>query len=324
MRFFLRACRWLLALLNGSWPVLRRGTIWFCSCVIAGSFAVLAGVQYRYHLAFSSSWKDRAFFDRMQANANVYLRSLAAEWGWESALLLLAIGCYIYLRWRGDRDATAANLYIAWIVAAVSLHLVIPPVDARYAFLWDPALVVFTLAMLLRMFRLFMPAGRAEAVTVSLAVLFFLFHINRPPPFFYGLDEAARAAIGTRPGRIVCFGPNNGAFVAAVRGADPSLETTVIRGDKLPAPLLTEDFFHRFGIGRIVMVHGDGPAPWDWLWNTPPHSLRLRNEIAVRSSDPAQGRLIRVYDFLNPSEHPERILDVDSHFSKSGFHLVLP
>lgn len=321
---FLGGVPLLLALLNGSWSVLRRGTVWFCSCAIAGSLAVLVGIQYRFHLTFSSSWRDRAFFDRLQHNGIVYLKSFTEEWGWESALLLLAIGCYLYLRWRGDRDATAANLYIAWIVAAVSLHLVIPPVDARYALLWEPALVVFTLAMLLRMFRLFMPAGRAEAVTVALAVLFFVFHIGRPPSFFYGLDEAAQAAIGTRPGRIVCFGPNNGAFVAAVRGADPSLETTVIRGDKLPAPLWTEDFFHRFGIGRVVMVHGDRPEPWDSLWNAPPLSLRLRNEIAVRSSDPAQGRLIRVYDFLSPSEHPERILDVNSRFSKSGLRLVLP
>jgi hypothetical protein len=260
----------------------------------------------------------------LHANGPFYLRSFLGEWRWESVLLPLAVGVYIYFRWRRDDETRAANFYIAWIVAAVSLHLVIPPVDGRYASIWDPALVIFTLAMLLRMFRLFMTVGRAEAATVSLAVLFFIFHINRPPPFFYGLDEAARAATGTHPGRIVSFGPNNGAVVAAIRAADPRLEATVIRGDKLPAYLLTEDFFHRFGITRIVMVHGDSPAPWEPLWSTPPHNLRLRQEIAVRSSEPLQGRLIRVYDFLDPSEHPERILDVSSHFSKSGLHLVLP
>ena len=170
-----------------------------------------------------------------------------------------------------------------------------------------------------------MVAERAEAAIVSLAVVFFVFHIgSRPPSFLYGLDEAAQAAIGPRPGRIVCFGPNNGAFVAAVRSADPSLQTTVIRGDKLAAPLSTEDFFRRFGISRVVMVHGGSPAPWDSLWNSPPPGLRLRDEIALRSSEPSEGRLIRVYDFLSPSEHPERILDVGSRFSESGLHLVLP
>jgi hypothetical protein len=321
---FLAGVPWFLVLLSGSWQVLRRGAIWFCSCVIVGSFAVFQGVQYRYQVGFNSVWNNRGFFDRVHANAPFYLRSFIGEWQWESVLLPLAIGYYIYLRWRRDDETRAANFYIAWILAAVSLHLVIPPVDGRYASIWDPALVVFTLAMMLRVLRLFMPAGRAEAAILLLAVLFFVLHINQPPPYFYGLDEAARAALGTHPGRIVSFGPNNGAVVAAVRAGDPSLQATVIRGDKLAASLWTEDFFHRFGISRIVIVHGDSPAPWDSLWNTPPHNLRLREEIAVRSSEPKEGRLIRVYDFLNPSEHPERILDVDSHFSKSGLHLVLP
>jgi hypothetical protein len=317
-----------LAVLNGSWSVLRRGTIWFCSCAVAVSFVVLEGVQYKYQVGFNSQWKNPTLLYRLQAHGILYLKTLTEEWGWGSALLLPAIGCYLYLRWRGDHDARAANLYVAWIVTAVSLHLVISPSDGRYAFVWNPALVIFTLAMLLRVLRLFMTAGRAEAVSVSLAVLFFIFHIGRPPAFFYGLDEAAQAAIGTGPGRIVCFGPNNGSLVSAIRVADPSLRTAVIRGDKFPAPLLTEksteDFFHRFGIGRVVMVHGGRPAPGDSLWDTPPPGLRLRSEIAVRSSDPAEGRLIRVYDFLDPSEHPERILDVGSHFSESGLHLVLP
>ena len=309
---FLVAVPWLLVLLNGAWATLRRRTIWVSTAIVLAFSTLLAWIT-RSHIDQVSTWENRRWPDKPVHHALFYLQIMLEIWRWPAALLVLAIAFHIYRRLRGERD-TAVNLYIAWAMAAFLLPLLVDAWDPRYLYFCYPPLIVFTLSTWAKI---------STAIPVVLALAFFVLHVNQPPQFLHGLDEAAKAAVSPGIRRIVCFGPNNGSFVAEVREADPALQTTVIRGDKLGASLVNEEFLHRFGISRVVIAKTAAPAASDAFWNGST-ALRQLDEFPMRSSDPRQNGAIRVYEFLNPSPHPEDSIRMRSRFRSSGRQLVLP
>jgi hypothetical protein len=246
---FLVAVPWLLVLLNGTWATLRRRTIWVSTAIVLAFSALLASIT-RSHIDQVSTWENRRWPDIPIHHALFYLQTMLEIWGWPAALLALAIALHIYRRLRGERDA-AVNLYIAWAMAAFSLPLLVDAWDPRYLYFCYPPLIVFTLSTWAKI---------STAIPVALALAFFVLHVNQPPQYLHGLDEAAKAAVGPGVQCIVCFGPNNGSFIAEVRAAGLAVQTTVIRGDKLPAASVNEEFLHRFGISRVVIAKTGAPA----------------------------------------------------------------
>src|SRR5262249_50653885 len=97
---------------------------------------------------------------------------------------------------------------------------------------------------------------------------------------------------------------------------EPGPRGEIIRGEKLSEETFTPDRFEayaeRLGIEYVILEQGPDPIPWAALWDSPPASLVLEEELLLRSRPygPRYDGTMRVYRFTRPSPMPAPIEQV--------------
>ena len=322
---FLGAVPWVLVLLNGNRQALRRLPIWSGSLAFGCVAGSLLSASRALQSTSNGGWPAWSMYEVVRHHAVFYGAGLLTSMGLLSVCVLASsIAGYVYLRLASKVDCGDLHLYLAWALSGIGLHLVLRPWELRYLFLVIPALLAFSFTVWFRLAGRWLPA--------SFAAVIFATQIAQPVRYLHGFDDAARAMAREGAHRAVFFGPRSGAFVASMREADPALRTAVLRGEKLPAELAdaaqAEEFFRRYGIGTVVIAHGEADRGEDRqgtaLWMRPAPSMQLLSSLPVRSSDPQLNGDIRIYRFRNPSDRPENVLRIPSDLNPSGLVVILP
>jgi len=332
--------------LAGKRPSLRTLTVWIPSAFVGASAAGLLLLDNAAWLAASHSsisqlsslfklnwtgtnhtWPRLAFADLFASHLEFYADGLLQTFGVLPCLIAaVAISlCLAVRRWRAKYLALT-RMYFAWIVSVFVILFAIQPQDIRYAFFAYPPLVVVGVSALVLILSEWIPERRLSYLLAILGVLWAAVHFQSPQ-FLRGPSDAARAVVTGNAQRVLYCGRTNGSFIFAVRTLDPSLQTVVIRGDKLPPELFQaarfEEFAARYGIKRIVLEQTPVPVSWDLLLMQPSASMRLERDIPLVSSTAANNGRLRIYRFINPDPNPRstitlpnRIMgrDVQLHF----------
>ena len=132
-------------------------------------------------------------------------------------------------------------------------------------------------------------------------------------------DEVVRYVKDRASRRLIYCGTRVAKLAVAMRVLNPDSHTVIIRGDKLDRAVFTpegfEEFARRYGVDTVVLEPANEPRQWSRLVDSPAPSM-----VRVRVVPNAANKLddIRIFDFRNPSSHPESTLDVPINYTDGG------
>jgi hypothetical protein len=317
---FLSGVPILGALLARRWRLLKRPQIWISTAVLLGIgagwallWAHFQGSAGNGNQVASSPHSLRLIFFK---NARLY-----SEWIWEDLTVLpgifaacsIAASAYAVAKrqWRGG----GLSLYVAWMISAALVLLVLGAVDPRYRFFLIPAATVTAYAMLWRGCASLWGKRRAWYVPTLFAIAWFVTGLFFEPEYLRGPADAAALVTASGPARVLYAGEADGNFVFAVRSHDPNLQTTVIPAGKLPdytfGPEALERFCRHFGINWIVLEDVPDAHKWSSIAASPAPSMRLERSIPLESSRTRwkSGRM-QVYRFTAPADPGGGVLEL--------------
>jgi hypothetical protein len=188
-----------------------------------------------------------------------------------------------------------------------------------------PAVIMIIYAALYRLgLSVFKRPSYANYLLITATFIYCLLDISPAHSFLYGPSQAASRIVTGTPARILYCGRTDGNFIFSVRSFDPSLNTVVIRGEKLAssrfAPDEFEQFAHRFGINYVVLERTESQqyfwsgrtttTAWIQLIHSPAPSMVLEEVLPMRSSIRAFNGELYIYRFTNPSPDPEHLLKI--------------
>lgn len=308
---FLAGVPFLYAVLAGKWRFLLRKNLWIATAILLAAAAALSALA----LPFKGTGMDQVSvtYDTggiLLHNLRFYAGVFRLMMGAVPAVLL---ACAFLAALLGPRRRQNA-FYLAWVITAFGLLLLIVPFSARYLFFGMPAAIliayneVFWVAERLIGHRYAWCAPAAAALVCSVAGLL------TPAIFMRGPSEAAAALVNGQARRVLYCGSADGNFVFAVRARDPKLNTVVISGDKLPASVLNPAGFDRFvqeyGVNDVIIERTARAQPCDSVAASPPASLTFDRAIPLDSSRLRWKGKLLVYHAAAPGTTPPRSLKV--------------
>src|SRR5215472_845715 len=306
---FLLPLPFIYAALGRNWKLLRRRFFWMNICVLAVSALglVILASQLNWN-GINQSWAKTGLLQRLAQNSSFYLHKGMLG-------LVLVMICVISYRLPGGRDDLRKDrLYIAWLTAALLVLIAAPAYSPRYMFFAIPPLMLLFYHGLSRLGRSVLPSCRwAIPLAVCLVSVAYGLKTSRVP-YFVGPSAAATFLHNHGYRRVLFCGNSNGAFIFALRSDDPSLSSTVIRGDKLPdgvyLPEQLNAFISQYGIDAVVLEHTEYGQPWDFLSPEVLPFLSLQRVVPMTDSTNEQSGSLSVYRVLKPSKVPNESLKV--------------
>ncbi|HEY6340882.1 MAG TPA: glycosyltransferase family 39 protein [Bryobacteraceae bacterium] len=340
------------ALLTRRWRLLKRPQIWISAAVLLGIGAGWALVWAHFQ---GSARNGNQVASSPQALRLIPFKNarLYSQWIWEDLTALpgifavcsiAAFACAVWKRqWRRaglslekvahnglagrgqargvshSSDAAPGGLcalYLAWMISAALVLLVLGAVDPRYLFFLIPAAIVTAYAMLWRGCASLWGERRAWYVPTLFGIAWFLTGLFFQPEYLRGPAEAAALVTESGTARVLYAGEADGNFIFAVRSRDPNMQTTVIPAEKLPAstfgPEALERFCRHFGINWIVLE--DVPLvheKWSSMAASPAPSMRLERSFPLESSRTRwQNGRIQIYRFAAPFDPGGGVLEL--------------
>src|SRR5215472_5420686 len=261
---FLLPLPFIYIALGQNWKLLRRTFFWVNICVLVVSalgLAVLA-MQLNWN-GISQDWAKTGLLQRLVHNAHFYLRSGMLG-------LVLVMVCLVSYRLPGGRDDLRKDrLYIAWLTAVLLVLIVAPAYSARYLFFAIPAFMLLFYNGLTRLGRSVLPSSR-WVIPVAVCLVSSVYGLTTSRvPYLAGPSEAAMFLYNNGYRRFLFCGNTDGAFIFALRSDDPSLSSTIIRGDKLEdgiyVPEQLNAFISQYGVEAVVFERTKYGQPWDYL-----------------------------------------------------------
>src|SRR5215471_2007502 len=308
---FLLPLPFIYAALGRNWKLLRRTLFWMNICVLLASALGLAILARQLNWdGINQSWAKTGLLQRLAHNLHFYLRS---------GMLGLVLGmiCFVSYRLPGGRiDLRKDRLYIAWLTAVLLVLILAPAYSSRYLFFSIPALMLLFYHGLARLGRSLLPSsGWVIPVAVCLVSVAYSLKTSHVP-YLVGPSEAATFLHNNGYRRILFCGNSNGAFIFALRSNDPSLSSTVIRGDKLPDSIYIPErlnaFISQYGIQAVVLERTKTGQPWDDLSPESLPFLSLQRIVPITDSTDKEDGSLSLYRVLKPSKFSHESLTVPS------------
>ncbi len=198
------------------------------------------------------------------------------------------------------------SVYLALVIACVLVAVVVPAYDARYMFFAFPGLVAILLDATSRLLRLKFSATTTGYLLVAASMVFVVAEAH-PQNYLRGPREAATLLVRAGARRILYTGVANGHFIFDVRTLDPTLQTVVIRGDKLPRSLFDsnhlDEFVQAYGVDYVV--YQTSPS-----FGMPSISFPLVARIPVDSSERYLRGSLSIYRTGAANKNPKHQLSV--------------
>jgi 4-amino-4-deoxy-L-arabinose transferase-like glycosyltransferase len=308
---FLLPLPFIYSALAQNWKLLRRSFFWVNICILVASALGLAMLARQLNWnGMNQAWAKTGLLERLAHNSNFYLHSGMLG-------VVLATICLISYRLPGGKDDLRKDrLYIAWLTAALLVLVGAPAYSPRYMFFAIPAFMLLFYHGLARLGRSLLPNCRwLIPVAVCLVSVAYGLTTSRVP-YLVGPSEAALFLHNNGYRRILFCGVNHSAFIFALRSDDPSLSSTVIRGDKLPddtyLPEQLNAFISRYGIDAVVLDRTKFGQPWDDLSPELLPFLSLQRVVPMTDSTNETSGSLSLYRVLKPSKVPPESLTVPS------------
>ena len=308
---FLVPLPFIYAALGHNWKLLRRTFFWMNICVMAASALGLAILARQLNWnGINQSWAKTGLLQRLAHNSHFYLRNGVL------GLVLVMICIISYRLPEGRNDLHKDRLYIAWLAAVILVLIGAPAYSSRYMFFAIPAFILLFYNGLARLGRSVMP-GSPWVIPVSVCLVSVAYGLTTfRVPYLVGPSEAATFLHSNGYRRLLFCGNSNGAFIFALRSNDPSLSSTVIRGDKLPdgiyLPEQLNAFISQYGIEAVVLERTKYGQPWDFLSPELLPFLSLQRIVPMTDSMNEKSGSLSVYRVLKPSKVPQESLKVPS------------
>jgi 4-amino-4-deoxy-L-arabinose transferase-like glycosyltransferase len=325
---FLGLVPFLLILFSRNWSRLRQATLWASSLLFGLIVLALMSLSVPVkqvaltnpfvpvHDVGTTTISNLAYYGGM---FRLHLGPIVPGW------LLISLGAFLAIPQLRRRPES--RLYLAWFLALVPLLVWTGKRDIRYLFLGLPALFVLGYDGLRLAAMRVMPDRVAAILIGLLAVCLILFQgsgsINRR-----AADPAqthvAQTLRDRKARRVIYCGPAIARLVLAMRFLESDARAIMIRGDKLdPAVFKREEFerfARRYGVDTVVVQPTTHDQPWDQLVTSPAPSMEC---IGVVPTSRDNSDRILIFDFHNPSSHPESSLEVPISYTKGALKLEL-
>jgi hypothetical protein len=325
---FLGLVPFILIFLHGNWRLLRGVPLWASSILLG--LIVLAFMTMSVpvqHVGVTSQFAPAGYlWQIMIFNVNWYSEALGWTLGWVvKALVLVSVGAFLAIPWL--RRLPENRLYLAWTLALVPLLLTTTKHDIRYLVYGLPAIIVLGFDGLRRACMRVLPARFVPAVIGLVAVGLTLQQTCKTVGV--RLTDAAHKEVarylkdrGSR--RMVYCGTRVAKLALAVRVLDPESRTIMIRGDKLDKSMFTPESFERFawrfGVDTVVLEPVKEERQWSRLVSSPAPSM-VQARVVTNTGDNLND--IVIYDFTNPSSHPESHLQIPIRYTDGALNLDL-
>jgi hypothetical protein len=322
---FLVEVPFLYAVLSGRWRLLRRKEVWIGSVLAAGG---VVGVTMIWTLFRGFTTPDANMMGTSpHAVKSIFMRNLDVygtwvghqmQW-WPLAFTLCSLAVYSGAVVKGLRRNPAIALFVSWILAVIAMLMLLGAANGRYLFWLLPGAVGLTYELLFQGSSYLWGQRLACCVAGVFALIWFAIGFGFQPDFLRGPAEAARLIVHPgSPSRIVYAGEGDGNFIFAARSIDPTLQTTVIPGEKLPrdsfAPAAFNQFCREYGVNWVVVEDVPALHKWAGLTNTGLSTLQLVNSFPLQSNRTRwqSGRML-IYRFTEPSSQPKNVLTIPIH-----------
>jgi 4-amino-4-deoxy-L-arabinose transferase-like glycosyltransferase len=305
------------------WKLVRRPYFWISvtSIALSGVCLSLLGRELGWN-GINQSWAKMKILDQVIENSHFYL-----NWKISLALFFMISAVLTYRLPAGNEDFRRERAYISWFLSVLLLLMVAPAYSFRYLYFAFPPLLVILLNSFYRILRPWLH-DRAWMVPALLPCAVLASGLTYPPTVLRGPAEAAQSLHDAGYRRtLFCGTLANGAFIFAVRSFDPSLNTIVIRGDKLPASTVTPEalnsLIRKYGIDSVVLEHVELPEPWDQLSPETMPFLSRQRVVTMADTDHYMEGTLSIYRVISPTNVPDTTLkipspvigrDVDLHF----------
>jgi hypothetical protein len=330
---FLGVIPFILVILHRNWRMLRNVHLW-CSSLLFG-LMVLALTRLSAPLEHVGVAKQFAppqrFLGTSWFNIKYYVRVL--RWHAGPMVTFWILGATLaYLLIPRLRTRPEGRLYVAWVLAIQPLLLLTALHDLRYLFLALPAFVVLACDFSKWTCECLIPMRHVQRVALALAVSLIAYQCYFLATHF-PKDYANRGALQAPLARVIkerksqrtlYCGPNVAYLAIWLRYLNPDSQTIMIRGEKLDPAVFTpegfERFAHRFGVDTVVFEPMEKPSAWDSLEASPSRSMVLEQVIIDPKNKDLQSK---VFEFTNPSSHPESALAVPVSLSGGVLNIDL-
>jgi hypothetical protein len=239
--------------------------------------------------------------------------------------VLIAAAPLLWLLFMRGRNS-GLWLYSAWAVSAGGLLVVLGPYDERYLFYLYPPLLVIAYVTLIHVSASRLPAKFWWTPAVLITCLSIVPGLGRPRTFLNGPADAAAQLVDGRERRIVYCGSTDGNFVFAVRSLDPTLRTTVIRGEPLLAKAASPAVFakqvERYGVSAVVIENTNRQQPCNALSDATFAAAKRTDNVKMSSSTPRfDGGTLSIFKFEDAPARTKE--DVQVIVPKLGVQLDL-
>jgi hypothetical protein len=325
---FLGTVPFIVICFQGKWRLLRGATLWISSILFA--LLVLAFMMISVpvkHVGVTNQFAPaKHFWTNMWFNVEWYNEALAWTLGpIIKTLLLISVGAFLVIP--RLRRLPENRLYLAWILALAPLLFTAAKRDIRYLILGLPPLIVLGYdALRLACLRI-LPAHVTSAVIGLVAVCVTLYHTSGSRGVRLtdtAHNEVARYLKERGSRRMIYCGTRVAKLAVAVRVLNPESRTVMIRGDKLDRAVFTpegfEKFAWRFGVDTVVLEPVEEAKQWSGLVSCPTSSMACARLIPNTGDNI---NTIMIFEFTNPSSHPESSLQIPITYTDGALQLDL-
>jgi hypothetical protein len=322
---FLGAVPFVIIMIARKWDALKNRWLWFSAAVFGGLVAVLAVISLSTGFGTNPGWRHSGIAAMTAKRVLVYAVGFRDQFTLVPALFIA--GSFLSFLVTSPRNTGfKRELYLAWVLAVSIELLFLPPYDSRYLFFMQPALIILAYAALCRLSELVLRPSRAWLIPSAVVVAVVVLNVARVPVFLQGPSTAASLTAGDGDNRILYFGRTNGPFIFALRTLDPTLESVVIRGDKLASELLQADrfetFAHDYGVNFVILEQTNRSVVWDELLASSTRSMHWQADIPLRCTFPDRSGTLHIYRFTNPSPNPKQALHMEKGIYRHDIDLT--
>lgn len=312
---FLALIPFVLALVARKLRLFAAWKIWVSCAVIAVATVGLLSLSVFIHsTGMNQTWPHRTLNKTMTANWAFYYDSSCIQIGVAATLLLgILVPVLLFSPDRFRQPFRRDYLYVSWLIAEIAVILPLGAFDERYLFFAYPPMIVLICSALFFLSQKLLPGIPQPVLPAVLVFGWLLFFSHSKPNYLAGPSQVAETLTQAHASRILYCGRSDGSFIFAWRSLHSLPNTTVIRGDKLPADTFAgnniEQFANRYGVEYVVMEKTAEDQPWNSLHPDSGHLL-LKTTVPLLSSRPRRSGYLSVYRLAHPTSHPEDRLDM--------------
>jgi 4-amino-4-deoxy-L-arabinose transferase-like glycosyltransferase len=307
---FLGLAPFVYILLTRRWRWLRSPALWIGASLTAASALALAAVAWSIGWSgMNETWAKLKPSQILLTNVSYYAAVVAKRPQLAIAVLACALVVVITQIRFGVKRVEGNRIYWSWAVAVLIVLLASPAYSERYLIFAYPAVIVVAATFVDRISGRLL---RARHVPLFVAVIAAAATLPHSPKYLRGPDEVARFVAQSGSRTAIYFGLTDGNFIFSLRSIEKAPRTNVIRGEKLPRGLLTEEallqFARRYGAGSIVLERSHAAQPWDSLFTD--GAARI---VPMTSSEPRLRGELRVVQVKGVSTNPDKLPPVPSN-----------